>query len=313
MDVRVRRVAFMQTSGAARAFTLIELLVVISIVALLIAILLPALSKAREVARSVACASNLRQHGVGFANYASDSIGSVPIFWGTWTGPPQNLALASSTREWYLYYRYTLNDGPVFSTLAEERKLWQLGKVIKAFDCPSTGEPTNYGYMADVTKTFDYRRLDHFARYNAGTGNPAAGAKELTRLDEHHPDAIMLIDSVSKTSNSGVAPEWAGAGEQPEYALFPGFIGTSWFYLNSSITPGYEIPPSYPGMVSWTSTMLSQNQWLTAGTHHNRGANLLTADGSAGHHPIKSYYPYFETAVSAPSLFALSPNRRVIR
>jgi prepilin-type N-terminal cleavage/methylation domain-containing protein/prepilin-type processing-associated H-X9-DG protein len=51
-------------------FTLIELLVVISIIAILIAILLPALSRARESASMIACASKIRQVGMGVLSYA---------------------------------------------------------------------------------------------------------------------------------------------------------------------------------------------------------------------------------------------------
>lgn len=48
-------------------FSLIELLVVVSIVSLLMAMLFPALNAARESSRQVACASNLRQFGIGMA------------------------------------------------------------------------------------------------------------------------------------------------------------------------------------------------------------------------------------------------------
>ncbi len=73
----------MKTVGQFRhkpsaGFTVIELLVVIAIISILSAILYPVFNQAREKARSIACASNLRQLGLAYAQYITDFDETTP-------------------------------------------------------------------------------------------------------------------------------------------------------------------------------------------------------------------------------------------
>jgi prepilin-type N-terminal cleavage/methylation domain-containing protein/prepilin-type processing-associated H-X9-DG protein len=62
-----------------RAFTLIELLVVIAIISILAGMIFPSFARAREMARRTSCLSNMKQVGLGVAQYIQDYDERYPL------------------------------------------------------------------------------------------------------------------------------------------------------------------------------------------------------------------------------------------
>ena len=62
-----------------RAFTLIEVLIVLFIIGVLAAMLFPTVNRSREPARRSSCQSNLKQIGLGFAQYERDYDKKFPL------------------------------------------------------------------------------------------------------------------------------------------------------------------------------------------------------------------------------------------
>jgi prepilin-type N-terminal cleavage/methylation domain-containing protein/prepilin-type processing-associated H-X9-DG protein len=177
----------------ARGFTLIELLVVIAIIAVLIALLLPAVQAAREAARRSQCVNNLKQIGLGIANYES-SIGSLPI--GTFTGAVSDGNGCASGR-YYNVFEYiepfieqtTTFNAANFMSLNGYRSVvntTSFGQKIATYLCPSDlpNYPLNpaagqipspqcsYAMNVGVTECFLFSFTDKVNNPNCGSITP---------------------------------------------------------------------------------------------------------------------------------------------
>lgn len=153
-------------SGKRDGFTLVELLVVVAIIAILMAILLPTLASARASAHFAACASNLRQIGVGIHTYASEFGGHVPR-------SPEPLHPFDFQSNLMATNQLWIGDGPP-PPAGHAREYIGLGALLtttarqaELYFCPSDSnfnfgeELPRIGTGEDAYGSYLYRQLDH--------------------------------------------------------------------------------------------------------------------------------------------------------
>jgi prepilin-type processing-associated H-X9-DG protein len=179
---------------------LVEVLVVIAILGMLAALLLPAVQASREAARRMVCSNNLRQIGIGVANYES----AFRIL------PPGNIRAYGQ----HAYLLPFIGEQPLFDAIEWQSIALKDKTVLTApapavYLCPSDGQSA---YVEGPMPATNYAA-------NAGTGVVTSGYNGLYRAIPRRPTEgkgpIRFSDVTDGLSNTASFSEiLVGSGSQ---------------------------------------------------------------------------------------------------
>ncbi|MEO6906921.1 MAG: DUF1559 domain-containing protein [Abditibacteriaceae bacterium] len=184
------------TKRKANAFTLIELLVVIAIISILEAILFPVFARARENARRASCQSNLKQIGLGFAQYLADYDGHYP-YGADHSLPP------------WACCSWILDESPGHLWY---QKLQPYIKSQQIFTCPSAPRIWTAGYgWVDATGTVNNWIGYAYSAFLDGTRWPNDnywGYAALETQIEDPTQTVLAMDAASCNGGEGSCQGW---------------------------------------------------------------------------------------------------------
>lgn len=316
--------------SSVRGFTLIELLVVISIIAVLIALLLPAVQAAREAARRAQCTNNLKQLGLGLANYESAN-GSFPQ--GSFMMlPPGNPAGGPCSGQHEHSFIVALLPYFEQSTIYNAMNFMVHYQLIQNSTAQIAGIETLYCPSDAKVSEINYSCFSWGMRFtsyhgNAGTwfspGRYADPFCKSYNFQQQLSQANGIFNYYSHTTIAAITDGTSNTMAVGEFAwgkVDGGDGGWGWWnsgnYGDTMYTTSYMLNPFNKERDAGTGSAINVDDYTcAASSFHPGGANFLFCDGSC--HFIKNsiqQYPQSPTynmssniIVGAANTYSLVP------
>ena len=224
-----------------RGFTLIELLVVIAIIAILAAILFPVFATAREKARQTSCASNQKQLGTAFLQYAQDFDEMLPLG-SVWSGSTYD------GEGW----------GGRLNTYVKSPQTFQCPDDVSSATGPGGAIPVSYCYNMDLA----FVNGSSYPGPGGALGKLTAPAK--TVLLTELRGAYAYVYPVASEPLSGTNEPYS-----------PASCGSWGLFSASGSTPTLLVTGALGGRARNAGSYIASD---TTGRHNN-GTNYLLCDG----------------------------------